>query len=77
MTLHCTGFAFFVVQMTCTDLTPPPAVVCPPVRTWTREFRNKVAAEMRAAPSSALAEVAVQSIGDRAVARACAQAKRR
>ena len=72
----CTGFAFIVVQLTCTDPAPP-AVICPPVRTWTREFQRKVADEMRAAPTSALAAVAIQAIGDRDIARACARVKRR
>jgi hypothetical protein len=34
-----------------------------------------VAAELKAAPSSALAQVAIQSIGDRDVARACPKTK--
>jgi hypothetical protein len=70
-TLTCTGFVFIVAQLTCTDGAPPPAVVCPPVRTWSRDFQKQVAAELKAAPNSALARVAVQSIGDRDVARAC------
>ncbi len=55
------------------DLRSPPTVppaVCPPVRTWTQTFQNQVAAEIEAAPNSALAQVAIQSIGDRDVARA-------
>lgn len=75
MILKCTGIAFFIANMTCTDVTPPPAVVCPPVRVWSREFQKQVSAELRAAPNSALARVAVQSIGDRDVARACAKAR--
>jgi hypothetical protein len=71
MTFTCTGFVFIVAQLTCTDAAPPPAVVCPPVRTWSRDFQRQVAAELRAAPGSALATVAIQSIGDRDVARAC------
>jgi len=69
--MNCTGFAFIFVQLTCTDPASPP-VVCPPVRTWSRAFQKQVAAELRAAPNSALAKVAVQAIGDRDVARACA-----
>ncbi len=75
MTLNCTGFAFFIVQVTCVDVSAPPAVVCPPVRTWSREFQRQVAAEVRASPNSALAQVAIQAIGDRDVARACAGKK--
>lgn len=71
--MNCTGFAFIIVHLTCTDPAPPaPAVVCPPVRQWSKDFQKQVAAELRAAPSSALAKVAVQAIGDRDVARACA-----
>jgi hypothetical protein len=51
---------------------PAPAVVCPPLRTWSREFQQKVAAELKAAPKSALATVATLAIGDRDIARACA-----
>lgn len=69
--MNCTGIAFIIVQVTCTDPTPPPAI-CPPVRTWTKEFQKQVATELKAAPNSALAKVAIQSIGDRDVARACA-----
>lgn len=59
------------------EAAPPPAVVCPPVRAWSRAFQQRVAAELRAAPpDSALAAVAIQSIGDRDVARACAQGAR-
>lgn len=75
MTMTCTGFALGFAMLTCVNNTPPAPVVCPPVRTWSREFQKQVAAEMRAAPNSALAQVAVQSIGDRDVARACAKAK--
>lgn len=71
-TITCTGFAFFIAQLTCEMAVPPPAVVCPPVRVWSRDFQKQVVAEMRAAPSSALAKVAVQAIGDRDIARACA-----
>lgn len=74
MSMTCLGFlVFFSCQMP----TAAPAVVCPPIRTWTREFQKQVAAEMRAAPKSALAQVAVQSIGDRDVARACAAQQRK
>lgn len=72
----CTGFAFIVVQLTCTDPAPP-AVICPPVRTWSRQFQKNVADEIKAAPQSALAAVAIQAIGDRDVARACANVKRK
>lgn len=77
MILECTGIAFFVVNMTCKDISPPaaPVVVCPPVRAWSTTFQKQIAAEMRAAPNSALAKVAVQSIGDRDVARACRSKK--
>lgn len=72
-TLECTGWVFLYAQITCTMPPPPaPAVVCPPVRTWSRSFQKQVAAELKAAPKSALATVAVQAIGDRDVARACA-----
>jgi hypothetical protein len=76
-TFTCTGFVFIFAQLTCVDASPPPAAVCPPVRTWTREFQKQVATELKAAPTSALAKVAIQSIGDRDVARACARTKRR
>lgn len=76
--MNCTGFAFIIVQLTCQDpAPPPPSVICPPVRSWSRAFQKQVAAELRAAPDSALAKVAVQSIGDRDVARACAERKRK
>ena len=72
-TFECTGWVFLYAQLSCTMPPPPaPVVVCPPVRTWSREFQRKVAAELKAAPGSALARVAVQAIGDRDVARACA-----
>jgi hypothetical protein len=78
LTFTCTGWVFIYAQLTCTMPEPrPPAVVCPPVRTWTKDFQKQVAAEMRAAPNSALAKVAVQSIGDRDIARACKAAKRK
>lgn len=79
MTLNCTGFVFIFAQLTCVDVSPPapPAAVCPPVRAWSREFQKKVASELRAAPNSALGKVAIQAIGDRDVARACAAAKRK
>lgn len=76
MILECTGLAFIMVNVTCREVAPPPpAVICPPVREWSKPFQKQVAAELRAAPNSALAKVAVQSIGDRDVARACAMAK--
>lgn len=70
--MMCFGILVMVCQL---QAAPTPPVVCPPVRTWTSGFQKKVAAELRAAPNSALAQVAVQSIGDRDVARACAKAK--
>ncbi len=73
MTFTCTGWVFIAAQLVCTMPDPAPAVVCPPVRTWSRDFQKQVAAELRAAPDSALAAVAVQAIGDRDVARACAR----
>lgn len=72
--MNCTGFAFIIVQMTCTDPAPP-AVVCPPVRTWSKAFQKQVAAELRAAPGSAMGKVVIDAIGDRDIARACAQSK--
>lgn len=73
MNMTCVGFlVFFSCQI---PAAAPSAVVCPPVRTWTRDFQKQVAAELRVAPNSALAQVAVQSIGDRDVARACAKAR--
>jgi hypothetical protein len=76
MTLNCTGFALLFVQLTCTETAPaPPAVVCPPVRAWSKEFQRQVAAELKAARGSALARVAIEAIGDRDVARACARAR--
>lgn len=77
MIMTCTGWAFIAVQLTCSMPDPAPAVVCPPVRTWSRDFQKRVAEEMRARPDSALAEVAIQSIGDRDVARACAARAKR
>ena len=75
--MKCIGIALVVGWLSCEDPLPPPppAVICPPVRTWSKEFQKKVAAEMRVAPKSALAEVATQSIGDRDIARACAAAE--
>ncbi len=75
MTFTCTGWVLIYAQLTCVMPEPAPAVICPPVRTWTREFQKAVATEMRASPNSAMAKVVVQSIGDRDVARAC-RAKR-
>jgi hypothetical protein len=75
-TITCTGIAFIFASLNCTVPDQPPAVVCPPVRTWSKPFQAQVAAELRAAPKSALATVAVQAIGDRDVARACAKSKR-
>lgn len=75
--ITCTGFALGFAMLTCEIPPTTPPAVCPPVRTWTQEFQNQIAAEIEAAPNSALAQVAVQSIGDRDVARACAAAKRK
>lgn len=75
-TITCTGFAFLFATLTCQVPDPAPVVVCPPVRTWSASFQKKVAAEMRAAPTSAMAEVVRQAIGDRDVARACAGKRR-
>lgn len=72
-TFTCTGWVFIAAQLTCTMPDPAPVVVCPPVRTWSRDFQKRVADELRANPTSALAEVAVQAIGDRDVVRACAR----
>jgi hypothetical protein len=63
-------------QLTCVTLDPAPAVVCPPVRAWSKSFQTQVEAEMRAAPNRALEKVAVQAIGDRDIARACASTKK-
>ena len=68
----CFGILVMYCQL---QAATPPAVVCPPVRPWTAEFQKKVAAELKAAPNSALAQVTVQSIGDRDVARACTKTK--
>jgi hypothetical protein len=76
MTFTCTGWVLIYAQFTCTMPTPPAAVVCPPVRTWSKAFQKQVAAELRAAPGSAMAKVVVQTIGDRDVARACARRSR-
>ncbi|MGY3366202.1 hypothetical protein ACVWZL_003327 [Bradyrhizobium sp. GM2.4] len=76
-TMTCTGLVFIVAQLTCTDASPTPAAVCPPVRTWSAAFQKQVAAEIRTAPDGALAQVVMQAIRDRDVARACARAKRR
>jgi len=75
--ITCTGFALGFAMLTCEVLPTAPPAVCPPVRTWTQTFQNQVAAEIEAAPNSALAQVAIQSIGDRDIARACAAAKRK
>ena len=77
MTFTCTGWVFLYAQLTCVMPTTAPPVVCPPVRIWNKEFQKQVAVELRASPNSALAKVAIQSIGDRDVARACARSKRR
>ena len=77
-----TGFTCIgLIVMHCfvTDQSPPPqstVTVCPPVREWTKEFQAKLAKELKAAPKdSALATAAVQYVGDRKVARACAETK--
>lgn len=47
--------------------------VCPPVRTWSPEFQQQVAAELAAAPKKrALVRVVGDAITDRDMARACA-----
>ena len=67
----CLGILVMICRL---ETAPPPAVVCPPVRPWSASFQKRIAAELRAAPpDSALAAVAVQSIGDRDVARVCAR----
>lgn len=76
-TITCTGIAFIVAQLTCVIPDRPPAVVCPPVRSWSRDFQKQVSRELRAAPSSALARVAVDAIADRDIARACAKGRAR
>lgn len=69
----CLGILVMICRL---ETAPPPAVVCPPVRPWSASFQTRVAAELRAAPpDSALAAVAVQAIGDRDVARACARGR--
>jgi hypothetical protein len=76
--MKCIGIALVIGWLHCEDPPPPPpppAVVCPSVRAWSKDFQKKVAAELRAVPKSALAEVATQSIGDRDIARACATAE--
>jgi hypothetical protein len=75
--ITCTGFALGFAMLTCEIPATVPRAVCPPVRTWSQGFQNQIAAEIEAAPDSALAQVAVQSIGDRDIARACASAKRK
>ncbi len=68
----CVGLLVMICQIQVAA--PLPAVVCPPMRTWSREFQKQIAAELRVAPpASALAAVAIQTIGDRDVARACAR----
>jgi hypothetical protein len=70
----CLGLLVMICRL---EAAPPPAVVCPPVRPWSVSFQKQVAAELRAAPpDSALAAVAVQAIGDRDTARACARSGR-
>lgn len=76
MTFTCTGWVFLYAQLTCTMPSPPPSVLCPPVRTWSKDFQKQLATEMQAAPDSALARAAVQYIGDRDVARACRRSRR-
>jgi hypothetical protein len=62
MTFTCTGWVLIYAQLTCTMPTPVPAVVCPPVRTWSKDFQKQVATEL-GRPNSALAKVAVQNAG--------------
>ena len=75
--MTCTGFAFLFVMLTCEAPPQPTAVVCPPMRTWSRDFQKKVAHELRAQPGSAMAKVVIDAIGDRDIARACAAASNR
>ncbi|OKO83372.1 hypothetical protein AC629_22785 [Bradyrhizobium sp. NAS80.1] len=76
MIMKCVGLAFIMAELTCTEVEPPaPAVVCPPVRAWSRAFQQQLAAEIGRSPDSALARVAIEAIGDRDVARACNKAR--
>jgi hypothetical protein len=70
-TITCTGFAFLFAQLTCSIPETPPAVVCPPVRVWTRDFQKNRLRRNCARSPIALAKVAIQAIGDRDIARAC------
>jgi hypothetical protein len=55
MTFTCTGWVILYAQLTCVMPEPPVApVICPPVRTWSKDFEKQVAAGLRAAPTSAL-----------------------
>lgn len=70
----CLGILVMICRL---EAVPAPAVACPPVRPWSAPFQKRIAAELRAAPpDSALAMVAIQAIGDRDVARACARGGR-
>jgi hypothetical protein len=69
--MTCVGFLFVFSCQLPAAVAPP--VVCPPVRTWSRDFQQQVAAELKAAPNSALGKIAIQAIGDRDIARACAR----
>jgi hypothetical protein len=78
MILKCKGFAFFVAQMTCVVISDPaPASSCPPVAAWSRSFQTQVANELQEAPSSALAQVYLQHVQHRRIAKARGSAKRR
>ena len=79
MILECVGIAFVYAQMTCkqVDAPPVPAARCAPVVEWSQAKQNQIAAELEAAPGSALAALAVEYIGQRDIARACRAAKKR
>jgi hypothetical protein len=70
LTGTCVGLFIMSCNFTGGDST---AVVCPPVRTWSKSFQAQVAQELRAAPNSAMGKVVIDTIGDRDAARACAR----
>ncbi len=47
----------------CAGASFDPTAVCPPVRTYNREFQSKLADEIEAAPADAAFPVAVQDYG--------------
>lgn len=47
----------------CAGASSDPAVVCPPVRTYSKEFQNKLADEIEAAPADAAFPIAIQDYG--------------